>query len=102
MVELVKQAVEIKMNFENFSGILQSDLECAYAVGYMAKKMGIVIDIKNITLQEAVEVVKKELGSYQPENSQEKNIKRLIELYEIMGTEKKEISELLQMGYEEN
>lgn len=101
MTELVKQAVKIKMNFENFTGILQSDLEYAYAVGYMAKRMGVLIDITSVKLQEAGMVVKEKLEQYHPANYQEENLKRLIELYVIMGTERKEIQELLQMGYEE-
>ena len=102
MIKLVKQAVEIKMNFENFTGILQSDLEYAYAVGYIAKKMNLKIDVEHLTLEEAGNVVKEQFIQYQPASYQEENIKRLIELYNTIGTERKEIQELLKMGYEEN
>lgn len=102
MVQLVKQAVEIKMNFENFTGILQSDLEYAYAVGYMANKMGLSLDVGHITLEEAGNAVKEKLEQYQPVTYQEENLKRLIGLYNIMGIERKEIQELLRMGYEDN
>ncbi len=100
MVQLVKQAVEIKMNFENFTGILQSDLEYAYAVGYMADKMKLVFDMECVTLKEAGDMVKERLKRYHPVTYQEENLKRLIELYNIRGTERKEIQELLKMGYE--
>lgn len=102
MVELVKQAVEIKMNFEHFTGILQSDLEYAYAVGYMANKMGVKLDMEHPVLEEAGNAVKEHLKQYQPASYQEENLKRLIELYNIMGAERKEIEELLKMGYEQN
>lgn len=102
MVELVKQAVEIKMNFEHFTGILQSDLEYAYAVGYMANKMKMQLDMEHLVLEEAGNAVKEQLKNYQPASYQEENLKRLIELYAIMGTERKEIEELLKMGYEQD
>lgn len=101
MVQLVKHAVEIKMDFENFTGILQSDLEYAYAVGYMANKMNLAIDTEHVALEEAATLVKEKLEQYHPATYQEENLKRLIGLYNMIGTERKEIQELLKMGYEE-
>ena len=41
ITDLVEDAVEIKLHFENFTGILQSDYEFAYGLGKMNKILGL-------------------------------------------------------------
>lgn len=38
ILDLVCEAVEIKIHFENFTGVIQSNFELGYAIGKMEKK----------------------------------------------------------------
>lgn len=95
---LVKEAVEIKIGFENFTGYIQSDYELAYALGLLAKIMKMDFDIEHITLTKLYELVLGEISSYNPKTYQEENLCRLIRLYKIIGTQSKEIKQLIKMG----
>lgn len=95
---LVKEAVEIKIGFENFTGYIQSDYELAYALGLLAKIMKMDFDIEHITLTKLYELVLGEISSYNPKTYQEENLCRLIRLYKIIGTQSEEIKQLIKMG----
>lgn len=95
---LAKEAVDIKIEFENFTGCIQSDYELAYALGLLAKKMQLVFEVEQIALKELYELVVHEIETYQPQTYQEKNLCRLIKPYKIEGTQGEEIQQLIKMG----
>lgn len=94
---LVKQAVDIKIDFENFTGILQSDYEYAYACGILANRMGVMLK-KPIELMELKEMIECNITDYEPKNYQEENLIRLIKLYDCENLQAEEIQELIHMG----
>ena len=44
ILSLVEEAVEIKIHFENFTGILQSNYELGYALGKMMKLLNMPME----------------------------------------------------------
>lgn len=95
---LVQQAIEIKINFENFTGILQSDYEYAYACGKLAGVMK--LERGSTSLSEFGKQITAQTKNYHPKTYQEENLIRLITIYQCENTSAEELEELIKMGYE--
>lgn len=99
ILDLVCEAVEIKIHFENFTGVIQSNFELGYAIGKMEKKLGMELE-KEEELALLKEKIEKELESYTPRDFTEENLVKLIREYRMQEKFGSEISELIQRGYE--
>ena len=73
IVDLVEEAVEIKIHFENFTGMLQSDYEFCYAIGKMHKILNLALE-KELTIEEQKEKIEEKMGNYEPKDYIEKNL----------------------------
>ncbi|MBQ1689472.1 MAG: DUF3837 family protein [Lachnospiraceae bacterium] len=102
MVEsIVRDAVEIKLGFENFTGILQSDYELAYALGKAVTilQMDVAEPVTSKEIEDIWSRVVKAMEGYQPANSQEENLFRLIKIYRIQKQKEEDaISNLFHSG----
>lgn len=96
---LVEQAVEIKIHFENFTGILQSDYELGYALGKMMHILAFPLG-EEVGVEELKEKVEAQMKDYQPKDFVETNLVRLIKQYKIQSQKGPEIWQLVQAGYE--
>ncbi|MCI8407764.1 MAG: DUF3837 family protein [Lachnospiraceae bacterium] len=99
ILDLVCEAVEIKIHFENFTGVIQSNFELGYALGKMKKKLGMELE-KEEELALLKEKVEKQMESYTPEDFIEENLMKLIREYRMQDRFGSEISELIQRGYD--
>ena len=100
IIELVEEAVEIKLHFENFTGILQSDYEFGYALGKMMRILKLPMLETEFNLDETKEKVEQEMENYEPVDYIETNLIRLIKLYRIQHQKGNEVYELYRIGYE--
>lgn len=100
IIELVEEAVEIKIHYENFTGILQSDYEFGYALGKMMRILNLPMLEQEFDLDEIKEKVEQEMETYEPADCIEVNLKRLIKLYRIQHQKGKEVYELYRIGYQ--
>lgn len=98
IIDLVEDAVEIKIHFENFTGILQSNYEFAYALGRMQKMMGQPL-IEENSLASWKDAVEKQLKDYEPKDYLEENLKKLILEYRMQEQDGEEIQQLYKRGY---
>lgn len=102
IMDLIEDAVEIKIHFENFTGILQSDYEFAYGLGKMNKMLGLpegdTLTAENLE-ERGKEIVEK-LEHYETKNYIEENLVRMLKLYRIQHQQGEEIGELYRRGYE--
>ncbi len=102
IMDLVEDAVEIKLHFENFTGILQSDYEFAYGLGKMNKILGLpqgeTLTEENLEARGS-EIIEK-LEHYETKDYIEENLVRLLKLYRIQSQKGEEIGELYRRGYE--
>ena len=55
IIELVEEAVEIKIHYENFTGTLQSDYEFGYALGKMMRILNLPMLEQEFDLDEIKE-----------------------------------------------
>ena len=101
IVDLVEEAVEIKIHFENFTGMLQSDYEFCYAIGKMHKILNLALE-KELTIEEQKEKIEEKMGNYEPKDYIEKNLIKLIREYRIQMQSGEELKQLLEMGYEKD
>lgn len=99
ILDLICEAVEIKIHFENFTGVIQSNFELGYAIGKMEKKLGMKLE-KEKELALLKEKVEKEMKSYTPRDFTEENLVKLIQEYRMQERFGPEISELIQRGYD--
>lgn len=99
ILDLVCEAVEIKIHFENFTGEIQSNYELAYALGKMEKKLGMEID-KESELARLKEKVEELMKNYVSKDFTEENLVKLICKYRIQERFGEEIPELIQRGYD--
>lgn len=99
IIDLVCEAVEIKIHFENFTGVLQSNYEFAYALGLMEKKLGIDMDNKS-SLHQLKELVEDRMKQFEPADYIEANLVKLIREYRIDDSIGAELEELIKKGYE--
>lgn len=99
ILDLVCEAVEIKIHFENFTGVIQSNFELGYAIGKMEKKLGMELN-KEEDLALLKENVEKQMESFVPRDFTEENLVKLIREYRMQERFGSEISELIQRGYE--
>ena len=99
ILDLVCEAVEIKIHFENFTGVIQSNFELGYAIGKMEKKLGMKLE-KEEELALLKDKVEKQMESYTPSNFIEENLVKLIQEYRMQEQFGSEISELIQRGYD--
>ena len=102
IMDLVEDAVEIKLHFENFTGILQSDYEFAYGLGKMNKILGLpqgeTLTEENLEARGS-EIIEK-LEHYETKDYIEENLVRLLKLSRIQSQKGEEIGELYRRGYE--
>ena len=102
IMDLVEDAVEIKLHFEIFTGILQSDYEFAYGLGKMNKILGLpqgeTLTEENLEARGS-EIIEK-LEHYETKDYIEENLVRLLKLYRIQSQKGEEIGELYRRGYE--
>lgn len=98
IMDLVVEAVEIKLHFENFTGVLQSDYEFGYALGRMMKILGLPEE-DEFSLDTMQETMKEKMSSYEPKDSIEKNLIKLIREYRIQHQSGEEILLLYHRGY---
>lgn len=99
ILDLVCEAVEIKIHFENFTGVIQSNFELGYAIGKMEKKLGMKLE-KEEELALLKKKVEKQMESYTPRDFIEENLVKLIREYRMQEQFGSEISELIQRGYD--
>lgn len=102
ILDLVVEAVEIKLGFENFTGILQSNYECAYALGKMMHLLGmpseegIVCERLGQLRQQTVE----KMETYEPRDEAETNLMKLLKEYRMQSQDGEELQLLYERGYE--
>ena len=96
---LVEQEVEIKIHFENFTGILQSDYELGYALGKMMHILEMPLG-EEVGVDELKEMVEAKKKDNQPKDFVETNLVRLIEQYKIQSQKGQEIWQLVNAGYQ--
>ena len=65
ILDLVCEAVEIKIHFENFTGVIQSNYELGYAIGKMEKKLGMELE-KDTDLVQLKEKMEKQMEYKEP------------------------------------
>lgn len=99
ILDLVCEAVEIKIHFENFTGVIQSNYELGYAIGKMEKKLGMKLE-RDEELALLKEKVEKQMESYTPKDFVEENLIKLIREYRMQEKLSTEISDLIQRGYD--
>lgn len=99
ILDLVCEAVEIKIHFENFTGVIQSNYELGYAIGKMEKKLGMELE-KDTELVELKEKVERQMEGYTPEDFVEENLVKLIREYRMQERFGPEIPDLIQRGYD--
>lgn len=100
IIELVEEAVEIKLHFEHFTGILQSDYEFGYALGRMMRILDMKEEKDSFDLSILKDTVETQMKRYVAKDYVEKNLIRLIELYRIQNQKGDEMYRLYHMGYE--
>lgn len=100
ILELIESAVEIKIHYENFTGILQSDYELGYALGKMMKILGMPNAGNEFVLADLKVEVEAAMKTYRPKDYIEKNLIRLIDIYRIQNQKGSEVYEMYQIGYE--
>lgn len=99
IIELVEEAVEIKLHFENFTGILQSDYELGYALGRMMRILDMEEEKEPFELASVKEKVEAQMKQYEAKDYIEKNLIRLIDIYRIQNQKGDEVFKLYHMGY---
>lgn len=99
IMDLVVEAVEIKIHFEDFRGMLQSDYELSYAMGKMLHLIGNTIP-KEFKLEEVKKYIEEELVNYSPKDYVEENLIKLIREYRIQNQKGEEREELFKRGFE--
>lgn len=99
IIDIVCDAVEIKIHFENFTGVIQSNFEFAYALGKAEKILGMEKEIEE-NLQGLREKIEEKMRNYSPKDYIEENLFRLIQDYRMQEKRGPEISELIQRGYD--
>lgn len=99
IIELVEEAVEIKLHFENFTGILQSDYELGYALGRMMRILDMEEEKEPFELASVKEKVEAQMKQYDAKDYIEKNLIRLIDIYRIQNQKGDEVFKLYHMGY---
>lgn len=100
IIELVEEAVEIKLHFENFTGILQSDYELGYALGRMMRILDMEEEKEPFELAGVKEKVEMQMKQYEPKDYIEKNLIRLIDIYRIQNQKGDEVFKLYHIGYQ--
>ena len=100
IIELVQEAVEIKLHFENFTGILQSDYELGYALGRMMRILHMEEEKETFDLVLLKEAVEEKMKQYEAKDYIEENLIRLIDLYRIQNQKGEEIYKLYHMGFQ--
>lgn len=98
ILSLVEEAVEIKIHFENFTGILQSNYELGYALGKMMKLLNMPMETEG-ELEQLKEKVEKEMENYSPKDFVEENLMKLIREYRLQEQKGEEIAKLIEIGY---
>lgn len=99
ILDLVCEAVEIKIHFEDFTGVIQSNFELGYALGKMEKKLGMELD-RETELTRLKAKVEKQMENYIPADFTEENLMKLIREYRMQERVGPEIPELIQKGYD--
>lgn len=99
ILSLVEDAVEIKIHFENFTGMLQSNYELGYALGKMMKILNLPMDAET-ELEELKEKIEAEMKGYSPKDFVEANLIKIIREYRIQPPRGDEIKQLIKAGYE--
>ena len=99
ILELIESAVEIKIHYENFTGILQSDYELGYALGKMTKILGLPKEEAGFSLDDFKEKIEGEMKKYGPKDYIEKNLMRIIDIYRIQHQPGNEVYEMYEIGY---
>lgn len=98
IVDLVVEAVEIKIHFENFSGILQSDYELAYAMGKMFHLLGEKVP-DEFFLEKLKTEIENRVVEYSPKDYIEENLIKLIRGYRMQNQKGEGQEELFRKGY---
>lgn len=99
IIELVEEAVEIKLHFENFTGILQSDYELGYALGRMMRILNMEEEQGTFDLALLKEKVEEQMQQYKANDYIEENLMRLIHIYRIQNQTGDEVCKLYHIGY---
>jgi len=100
IIELVEEAVEIKLHFENFTGILQSDYELGYALGKMMRILNMEEEKESFDLALLKERVEEQMKQYKAKDYIEENLMRLIDIYRIQNQKGDEVYKLYHIGYQ--
>lgn len=100
IIELVEEAVEIKLHFENFTGILQSDYELGYALGRMMCILNMEEEKETFELGLLKEKVEEQMKQYKAKDYIEENLMRLIDIYRIQNQKGDEVFKLYHIGYQ--
>lgn len=99
IIELVEEAVEIKLHFEKFTGILQSDYELGYALGRMMRILSMEEEKETFDLARLKELVEERMKQYTAKDYIEENLIRLIHIYRIQNQKGDEVFKLYHIGY---
>lgn len=98
ILSLVEDAVEIKIHFENFTGMLQSNYELGYALGKMMKILKLPIDT-GLEIEVLKEKIEAEMKNYSAKDFVEENLMKIIREYRIQPPRGIEIKQLIEAGY---
>lgn len=98
ILSLVEDAVEIKIHFENFTGMLQSNYELGYALGKMMKILNLPLDT-GAEIEKLKEKIETEMQGYLPKDFIEENLMKIIREYRIQSPRGEEIKQLIEDGY---
>lgn len=98
ILSLVEDAVEIKIHFENFTGMLQSNYELGYALGKMMKILNLPLDTET-EIEELKTKIETDMKAYSPKDFVEENLMKIICEYRIQSPRGEEIKQLLEAGY---
>ena len=97
VIELAKQAIDIKCGFENAK--MTGNYECAYALGIISKEAGISKKEDFVNLVELRHYIEDNIKNYTPNNDK---VKRLIEMlsdYETTDIFDEQMKKLYIDGY---
>lgn len=95
---LAAQAVEIKLNFKEYTALL-SDYEFAYALGRGAALAGLSNPGSEAEPGSFQEVVLAALETYPPKDDKEQHLLQMLRDYKPLGIKAPELSLLIKMGY---
>ena len=97
--ELARQAVIIKS--KNNTSVILGNYECAYALGIMSQAAGLPEDATYIDMTLWHKDVMEELAGFAPQNENQAQVLRMLELLEPDGEMDDQVKELYKMGYHE-